>query len=137
MTLAQLLFNDEGVITRRQWWIGTSILVAFQLLADYLAGRYLLSSGLGRPSLLFLSIALLIPFYSVNAKRFRAIGSMPELALAGGVFPLLAILCDTFLHVPALNMALGLLILAVILWYLLDLGILPHQPVIDVDRGRV
>jgi uncharacterized membrane protein YhaH (DUF805 family) len=137
MTLAQLLFDDEGVITRRQWWIGTFVLVAFQILAEYLAGRHLLSSGFGRPAMLFLSIALLIPFYSINAKRFRAIGSMPELALAGGVLPLLAILSDTFLAFPKLDMALGLLILAVILWYIVDLGLLYHAPVIDVGRGRV
>ncbi|MFM9973263.1 MAG: hypothetical protein ACKVON_01655 [Beijerinckiaceae bacterium] len=137
MTLVQLLFDDEGVITRRQWWLGTIMLVVFQFLAEYLASRQLLSSGLYRPVMLFVSITVLIPYYSVNAKRFRAIGSRPELALIGGILPLIAVLSDTFLGFKSFDLVLGLLILAVILWYVLDLGVIAHEAIVDVSRRQV
>ncbi len=130
MRMTQLLFDDEGRITRRQWWIGTLVLLAAQLAAETAATRWLAPLGLDRPALLFVSLALLIPFHAVNAKRFRALGRSPDLALWGGGLAGLSILCGAFLRWPQLDLALGLGLCIVILWYIVDLGILEHvQPV--------
>ncbi len=125
--MTQLLFDDEGTISRRQWWIGTLMLLAVQQIAESVAGRWLAPLGLDRPVLLFTSLALLIPFHSVNAKRFRACGRSPARALWGGILAGLVILSGAFLRWPALDLILGLGLCLVILWYLVDLGILDHE----------
>ncbi len=89
--------------------------------------RWLAPRGLDVPALLFVSLALLIPFHAVNAKRFRACGRSPGLALWGGVLAGLTILAGTFLRWPPLDLALGLGLCLVILWYIVDLGILAHE----------
>jgi predicted lipid-binding transport protein (Tim44 family) len=83
MEIARILFSDEGVINRRQWWLGTLGLLAFQLLVGWLAAWHFGRSGLDRAFMLFVSIALLIPFHSLNAKRFRAIGQPAPARSAG------------------------------------------------------
>jgi uncharacterized membrane protein YhaH (DUF805 family) len=127
MTAFQLIFDDEGEIARRQWWIATLLLVILQMGMEMLASR--LVPGGSRGVSMFLSIAILIPFYSVNAKRFRAIGRSPSLALIGGVLTAGSILIDTFLPLPALNMIFGFALLGVIIWYVIDLGVLAHDEV--------
>ncbi len=127
MRMTQLLFDDEGVITRRQWWIGTLVLLALQQVAEAAAARWLTPLGLDRPALLFVSLALLIPFHAVNAKRFRGCGRSPDLALWGGGVAGLSILAGAFLRWPALDLALGLGLCLVIIWYIVDLGILDHE----------
>ncbi len=81
-----------------------------------------------------MSLSLLIPFHAVNAKRFRAIGRSPGLALWGGGIAGVSVLSSTFLRWPTLDLSLGLALCLVILWYLVDLGVLDHQPRIAVDR---
>lgn len=128
--MTQLLFDDEGVITRRQWWAGTLLLVAMQLAAESIVARWLAPMGLDGPALLFVSLVLLIPFHAVNAKRFRACGRSPALALWGGGLAGLTILAGAFLRWPSLDLALGFGLCLVILWYIIDLGILDHGLVI-------
>jgi uncharacterized membrane protein YhaH (DUF805 family) len=125
MTIFRLFFDDEGEVTRRQWWIATLVLVVLQMCIEVLASR--LMPGGSRSISLFLSIAILIPFYSVNAKRFRAIGRSPSLALIGGALTAASILVDTFMPVAALNMLVGFALLGVIIWYVIDLGVLAHD----------
>jgi len=127
MIMTQLLFDDEGVISRRQWWAGVAILIAAQSFAGWLAAHWLAPRGLDRPAVLFLSLAILIPFHAVNAKRFRAIGRPPSLALCGGALAALTTLADAFLKSPTLDLGLGLALIATILWYAVDLGVLDHD----------
>ena len=134
MSMTQLLFNDEGSITRRQWWIGTITLLALQFAAEIAAQRWLRPRGLDRPALLFTSLALLIPFHTVNSKRFRAIGRSPDLALAGGALAGLSILTSAFAGKPTLDLAFGLCLCGVILWYVVDLGVLDYTPKPDPAR---
>jgi uncharacterized membrane protein YhaH (DUF805 family) len=136
MSVAQLLFDDEGVIARRQWWLGTALLLAVQLGAGWLARRHLGPSGLDRPSMLFVSISLLIPFHSLNAKRFRAIGQPPLLAVMGGAVALASILVGAFLPGAAVNIPLGLALLCVILWFAAALGCYDPPARIDVPARR-
>jgi uncharacterized membrane protein YhaH (DUF805 family) len=137
MTWARLLFDDEGEISRKMWWTGTGVLVLVHSIMEYFAGKLFAQSGLDRPVMLFVSLAILVPFYSVNAKRFRAIGRSSVFALIGGLLPGIVILCDIFLGSPTLDIALGLALLCVMLWYIIDLGVLEHSTTIDLGRLRV
>jgi uncharacterized membrane protein YhaH (DUF805 family) len=136
MELARILFSDEGVINRRQWWLGTLGLLAFQLLAGWLAARHFGRSGLDRAFMLFVSIALLIPFHSLNAKRFRAIGQPTWLALAGGMIAMASIIASVFLPGHPVNIPLGLALLVVIVWFAVALGCYDPPPKIDPGARR-
>jgi uncharacterized membrane protein YhaH (DUF805 family) len=139
MELARILFSDEGVITRRQWWLGSFILIAFQLLAGHMAAREFGQLGFDRPLMLFISIALLIPFHSLNMKRFRAIGQPTWFALAGGGIAMASILTGSFLPGHPVNIPMGLALLVVILWFAASLGCYDPPPRIetarDIDRA--
>jgi uncharacterized membrane protein YhaH (DUF805 family) len=134
MNIAQLLFDDDGVITRKQWWVGTCVLMATHALAGYLAFRFLGARGLDRAVMLFISIVILVPFYAINAKRFRFIGRAPGLALVGGILPALAALSSVFLGWRSLDIALGLLLMVAFIWYVVDLGLIAHSGKIDVSE---
>jgi uncharacterized membrane protein YhaH (DUF805 family) len=134
----RLLFDDEGMISRKTWWAGTLLLVFLHGTAEFFSSRILATSDLARPFMLFVSLAILVPFYSVNAKRFRAIGRSPSKALIGGILPGLVILCDVYLAFDTLNITFGLAMLGVMIWYILDLGVFDHdmRPVLTIDDRR-
>ena len=134
MTIAQLLFDDDGVISRKDWWIGTCILICVHTLAGSLAFRFLGAGGLDRAVMLFISIVILVPFYAINSKRFRFIRRAPSLALAGGVVPAMATLSSVFIGWQSLDMALGLLLIVTFIWYVIDLGLIEHGGQIDVSE---
>jgi uncharacterized membrane protein YhaH (DUF805 family) len=77
--------------------------------------------------MIFLSIVILIPFHAVNAKRFRAIGRSPLWALWGGVIGALAALQALFIPSPVVAMGVSWATVAVIIWYIVDLGLFPHR----------
>jgi uncharacterized membrane protein YhaH (DUF805 family) len=132
--MMRLLFDDEGKIARADWWLGIILLICLHALAAALAVR-LASPVVADGMKTFLAIAVLLPFYSINAKRFRATNRSPELALWGAVLPGLSVLATLFLRWTPFELALGLGSLAVILWYIVDLGMVDHQP--SVDRSRL
>jgi uncharacterized membrane protein YhaH (DUF805 family) len=132
MSMTHLLFDDEGKISRRQWWLATGALLAAYMLASMLAPKLLGHLRLDRPLMLFISIAVLLPFYSVNAKRFSAIGRNPELALIGAVLSAITTLSGVFLPLMAVNTVLGIALMLIILWYAVDLGVIDHNPVVDL-----
>jgi uncharacterized membrane protein YhaH (DUF805 family) len=136
MNMAHILFDDEGVITRRQWWLGAALLLAAQLAAGWLAARQFGAVGLDRPLMLFVGIGLLIPFHSLNAKRFRAIGQPTWLALAGGGVAMASMLAGVFLPTHAVNIPLGLALLVVVVWFAVALGVYDPQPRIDPVARR-
>jgi uncharacterized membrane protein YhaH (DUF805 family) len=136
MNMVRLFFADEGVIDRRSWWLGAGVLVGVQLCLGVLAARHLGPLGLDRPLMVFVSIALLIPFHSVNAKRFRAIRQPPWFALAGGGVAMASIICGAFLPGHPVNIPLGLVLLVVIVWFAAALGVYDPPPRIDPAAGR-
>jgi uncharacterized membrane protein YhaH (DUF805 family) len=136
MNLARILLADEGVIGRREWWAGTALLIGVQLLAGWVVSRHIGHRGHAQAIMLFVSIAMLIPFHSLNAKRFRAIGQPAGLAFAGGGIGMAAILCGAFLPGHAVNIPLGLALLAVIVWFAAALGFYDPPPRIDPDARR-
>ncbi|MGL4635903.1 MAG: DUF805 domain-containing protein [Beijerinckiaceae bacterium] len=137
MTMTHLLFDDEGTITRRQWWLGSSVLMAVYMLAGFCVAKWLGHTGLDRAIMLFVSIAILLPFFSVNAKRFRAIGRSPSLALVGAFMSALATLSGDFLPLMPVNTGLGIILMLVIVWYTIDLGLVDHNPIVEIEsRAR-
>jgi uncharacterized membrane protein YhaH (DUF805 family) len=127
MSVLQLFFDDEGVISRRTWWVGTLVLLFASMGIGWAATRIVAQPGLGEALAVFSAIAMLIPFHSVNAKRFRAIGRNPALALWGGLVPALSILVDLYLDWPSLDLLLGWMMIVILVWYVLDLGFYPHE----------
>jgi uncharacterized membrane protein YhaH (DUF805 family) len=136
MNIARILLNDEGVVSRREWWCGVAVLLGIQFAVGMLAQRLAGGTGLDRAMMLFLSISLLIPFHSLNAKRFRAIGQPPWLALAGGLIALISILAGAFLPGHPVNIPLGLALLITILWFAAALGLYDPPPRIDPEKAR-
>ena len=134
MSWARLLFDDEGEISRKTWWAGTLLLVLLHGIAEYFVSRILVGTEIAKPLMMFFSLAILVPFYSVNAKRFSAIGRSSNQALIGGILPGIVILCDAFLAFHVLNLTFGLGMLAVILWFIIDLGVIDHSPVASSSR---
>jgi uncharacterized membrane protein YhaH (DUF805 family) len=134
----RLLFDDEGMISRKTWWAGTILLVLFYAAAQFFAARLLGEMQLARPFMMFVSLSILVPFYSVNAKRFRAIGRSSNQALIGGILPGLVILADFYVAFDTLNILFGLATLCIIIWYILDLGVFDHhvQPRLRIDGRR-
>jgi uncharacterized membrane protein YhaH (DUF805 family) len=130
----RLLFDDEGVISRRSWWIGTVLLLCAYMTCGAAAGRVLALPEHADAAMLFASIAILVPFHAVNAKRFRAIGRPPALALWGGGLPAASVLTDAFLNWPSADIVLGWLIMAVMIWFVIDLGLYPHESHASRDR---
>jgi uncharacterized membrane protein YhaH (DUF805 family) len=123
----RLFFDDEGVISRQLWWVGTLLLLAACMAMGWGVGRMTGNTGPADALMIFCSIAMLIPFHAVNAKRFRAIGRSPMLALWGGMVPVTSVLVDSFFDLPAMDILLGWMIMGVMVWYVLDLGIYPHE----------
>ena len=131
--MMRLLFNDEGEIARSDWWLGHALVFSLHALASAVAARLatpLVADGLK----VFLSILVLIPFYTINAKRFRATGRSAQLALWGSALPALSTLVGLHLRWLPLEVALGLATLAVIIWFIVDLGMIDHQPMVDRRR---
>jgi uncharacterized membrane protein YhaH (DUF805 family) len=135
MNPMRLFFDDEGVISRQLWWMGTLVLLGTSMAIGWGVGRMTGSTGLTEALMIFCSIVLLIPFHAVNAKRFRAIGRSPVLALWGGVVPAASVLVDSFFDLPAMDILLGWMIMAIMVWYIVDLGIYPHEA--HASRQRI
>jgi uncharacterized membrane protein YhaH (DUF805 family) len=132
--MMRLLCDDEGEIARADWWLGLILLISLHACAHALVGRLVTPAWAGGLKT-FLAIAVLVPFYTINAKRFRATGRRPSRALWGAVVPALSVLAALYLRWAPLDLTLGLGTLAVMLWYIIDLGMIDHQPA--VDRARL
>jgi uncharacterized membrane protein YhaH (DUF805 family) len=135
MTPMRLFFDDEGVISRQLWWAGTLFLLGSSMAMGSGVARMTGNTGHKEALMIFCSIALLIPFHALNAKRFRAIGRSPVLALWGGIIPAASVLADSFTNWPVMNILLGWMIMGVMVWYVLDLGVYPHEA--HAPRNRI
>ena len=151
---AFLFRGDQGVITRAQWWRGTLGLAAVLAVLSgiwMVIGRYAYEAqgAAARAELfdasIFAAYAYLIVFgfcvlliaichYNLSATRWRARGKPPALA---GLLPLLALFSGAahWLYprvsesMPFWTVGLtDVLLVAVIVWNVLDLGLLGRDP---------
>ena len=147
---AFLFRGDQGVISRAQWWLGTAGLAAVLAILSgiwMVIGRFayeaqapearadLFDAGIfaAYAYLIFFGFCVLliaVSHYNLSAKRCRARGKPPALA---GLLPLLALFSGAahWLYprvsesMPYWTVGLtDLLLVAVIVWNVLDLGLL-------------
>jgi uncharacterized membrane protein YhaH (DUF805 family) len=131
----RLFFDDEGVISRQLWWLATAALLGGFMTLGWGVGRLTGNTGPAEALMIFCSITMLIPFHAVNAKRFRAIGRSPVQALWGGIVPAASVLADSFFDLPVMDILFGWMIMGIMVWYVLDLGIYPHEA--HASRSRI
>jgi uncharacterized membrane protein YhaH (DUF805 family) len=126
MGLKRLLLDDTGVIGRADWWLGTVII---------LAGYWLVSGAVDRaPQLwriapgitLFVTVAALILFYSVNLKRIRDRGHHEAVALLIAVPPAVAAICTVLRPLTGtlglFDIVMGMALAITLVWMVIDLG---------------
>jgi uncharacterized membrane protein YhaH (DUF805 family) len=129
MNAFRLFLDDEGEITRRQWWSGVIALILLQIVAQLTIVWKFHLYGFDRGLLVFLSIAMVLPFHALNAKRFRAIGRSPLLALPGAAVGIGLGLAGTFMPQFLFTAALGFAAVLIWIWYVVDLGFVDHDAV--------
>jgi uncharacterized membrane protein YhaH (DUF805 family) len=129
MELGYILSSTQGRIPRSQWWLGLLVLV---IVGVVLAGVVYLAFGattMGIIATLILQVLLLYPSYALSAKRFQDRNKPGGLAWIGiglGVVQTIARLAGlSDPYAPtAVDYVLGLALLIVGIWYLIELGIL-------------
>jgi uncharacterized membrane protein YhaH (DUF805 family) len=131
----QYLFTSfDGRINRAKWWGGMVIILIINIVPGFVAFQLFGLSFFGRLLNFLIFLALLYPAYAVCAKRFQDRDKPGNMALYG-LGPLLAVSLLQALGLtgdPAQPNALGwvcaLVTWGVLLWFLIDLGILKGTP---------
>jgi len=122
MDFGFLFTSTVGRINRAKWWIGVIILAVISIVL----GWFLRTIPL---AVLVLQLVLFYPAYAVHAKRFQDRGRAGSLGL---VMPALGVLSQLLVILGVFNptepgglyWVYSLVMLAVAIWYLVDLGIL-------------
>jgi uncharacterized membrane protein YhaH (DUF805 family) len=122
MDFGFLFTSTVGRINRAKWWIGMIILAVISVIL----GWFLRTIPF---AVLVLQLVLFYPAYAVNAKRFQDRG---RAGILGLVMPALGVLSQLLVTLGVfdptepggLYWAYSLAMLAVAIWYLVDLGIL-------------
>jgi uncharacterized membrane protein YhaH (DUF805 family) len=130
--MLRVYLDDEGVIDRGHWWVGTLgllvVLASLEGLVNSVPALAAYASGL----MLFLALAALVPFHTMNIKRLRDRRRPEWLALAAAIPPAFAALSTAFRPATGplgtLDMVIGSAMLLVALWAVLDLGFGPSKP---------
>lgn len=143
MDFSYLYLSTEGRIGRQMWWIGHIILGVIGIVITVIVAK--LFGQLTFASRLINFIWILIvayPAYAVSAKRFQDRNKNGALgAILIGISALSALLqlfgmgiSSDPMHPSTIGMILGIAVLAVAIWYLIELGIL-RGTVGDNDYG--
>jgi uncharacterized membrane protein YhaH (DUF805 family) len=127
LNLWRLLMHDGGHIDRATWWLLSAWMMAVSTLVTELLLALL---GDGDAALYvgsYVNLVMLFPVYCVNAQRFRDRERPPWLALFGVAPAALLVLARIADAGPQLQAGLGLLLLVVLVWYVVELGLLPKR----------
>jgi uncharacterized membrane protein YhaH (DUF805 family) len=127
MDFGFLFTSTVGRINRAKWWIGVIILMVVNIVLSWV-----LLAALGASAawaLLILQLVLIYPSYAVSGKRFQDRGRPGTLGLIGPGLSFLYQLLITFgvlnpLEPGGLYYLYLIVMFAVGIWYLVDLGIL-------------
>lgn len=124
MDFGHLFISTEGRINRAKWWAGIIIIAVASFILSWI-----LAMVIGVAGLIIAQLILIYPAYAVGAKRFQDRGKPGSLALIGTVLGFLYnLLIALGIMSPAAPGALyylmALLMLAVGIWYFVDLGCL-------------
>jgi uncharacterized membrane protein YhaH (DUF805 family) len=131
MDFSYLYLSTEGRIGRKMWWIGHIILAVIGILLSLTLIRAL--GPMSFPARLINLIYILVvayPAYAVSAKRFQdrnksgSLGAiLIGLSILSALLQLFGIGTDP-MHPSFIIIVLGVVSLAVAIWYLIELGIL-------------
>jgi len=128
MDLGSLFTSTDSRINRAKWWVGMIVLAVVNFILSWMLLAMLgTSAGI---ALLVLQLVLFFPAYAVGAKRFQDRGRPGTMALILPAVSLLSQLAATFglsgdpLAPSALSYVFLIAVLAIAIWYLIDLGIL-------------
>lgn len=131
-----LYTSMDGRIRRKHFWIGILLLLVAVFAANFLVGfLFGLIFGEGgfvvRLVTFLFALAAAYPTYAVYGKRFQDRNKDPKFALIGiglGLFSSLLALFGLLAPDGILVMVIGLAMIGVGIWYLVDLGILEGTP---------
>jgi len=148
MDFAYILSSTQGRIPRSQWWAGLVVLAVIALVLLLVVGWAfggMLTPG-ARIASLILTVIFFYPSYCISAKRFQDRNKPGSLALIGIGLGVLQNVAGLFglsnPEVPtAVDYILGIALLIVGIWFLIELGILrgtigPNQYGPDPLEGR-
>lgn len=146
MDFAYILSSTQGRIPRSQWWAGLAVLVVVAIVLALIIGWVFGPTTIGIIATLILQIILLYPSYALSAKRFQDRDKPGLLALIGiglGILQTLArvVGLSNPMAPTAVDYILGIAMLIVAIWYLIELGILrgtvgPNTYGLDPLEGR-
>jgi uncharacterized membrane protein YhaH (DUF805 family) len=131
MDFSYLYLSTEGRIGRKMWWIGHIILGVIGIIVTFsVAGLFGHMSFVTRFFNLIYVLVVAYPAYAVSAKRFQDRNKSGALgAILIGISALSALL-NLFglgtdpVHPGAVSIILGIAMMIVAIWYLIELGIL-------------
>ena len=132
MDFGYILTSTTGRIPRSQWWAGVLVLVVINivinLLLTYVFG--IMFTTVGRIIALLVSLILAYPFYAVCAKRFQdrdkpgILGAiLVGLSILSSLLALVGLMGNPFAP-TIIDTIMGLILLVVAIWYIIELGIL-------------
>lgn len=146
MDFGYILSSTQGRIPRSEWWAGLVVLVIIGVVLALIITWVLKATLIALIATLILQVILLYPSYALSAKRFQDRNKPGGLALIGiglGIVQTLARLVGISnpLAPTAVDYILGIALLIVGIWYLIELGILrgtvgPNQYGPDPLAGR-
>ena len=131
MDFSHLYLSTEGRIGRKMWWIGHIILGVIGLIVASIFVSLFGQMSFATRLLNFIYVLVVAyPAYAVSAKRFQdrnksgALGAiLIGIGALSALLQLFGIGTDP-MHPGALSAILGIAVLIVAIWYLIDLGIL-------------
>ena len=130
MDFGYLFTSFDGRINRAKYWIGSIALAVISIVLGLIVGALFGPTTVGTILIALITIALFYPVYAIAAKRFQDRDKPGMTALYGLVPVLIANLLQLFglTGTPEQPNTLGwiasLVMLAVGLWFLIELGIL-------------
>jgi len=131
----QYLFTSfDGRINRAKWWAGIAIIIVIDIVLSFIVLSLFGIGFAGRLLNFLIFVALLYPAYALSAKRFQDRDKPGVYALYG----LAALLVTNLLQalgltgtpeeLNGLGWVSALINLGVLLWFLIELGILKGTP---------
>ena len=129
MDFGYIFTSTEGRIPRSEWWAGLAVLVVIGVVLALLIAWVFGPPTFGLLLTLVLQIALIYPSYALSTKRFQDRDKPGVLALIGIGLGLLQTLARVVglsnpVQPNAFDWILGIALLIVGIWYLIELGIL-------------
>jgi uncharacterized membrane protein YhaH (DUF805 family) len=130
----QLFLSFDGRINRAKWWAGVVIISVINLVLGFVLYALFGLSTFSILLSLIITLVLFYPTYAVCAKRFQDRDKPGNMALYGLIPLLIANLLQAFgltgtpTEINALGWICALVTWGVLIWFIIELGILKGTP---------